>query len=211
MKLLPKARNSEIIVREFDRERLIYDLTTHRAYQLNETLMIIHQACDGKTNFSELKRKHKFTDDLIDFALDELQANNLLEGERTNHFSGFSRREIIKRVGLASMVALPMITGIIVPSAVNAASNCAAQNRNCTFNNFQQSNCCTSGFRCTYEGISNNTTCQACSGPGDNYAGDPSNSLTVASCNAKPEKNVCCVTRGNSGTNGSYCTCPITL
>ena len=211
MQLLPKARNTEIVVRELDKELLIYNLTTHRAYQLNETLTIIHQACNGATSFSELKRKHKFTDDLIDFALDELQANNLLEGKRENHFPGFSRREVIKRIGLASMAALPVLTGISAPSAVNAASNCAAQNQNCTFNNFQQSNCCTGGLRCTYDGNTNNTTCQACYAPGDNYAGDPSNSLTVASCNAKPEKNVCCVTRGNSGTNGSYCTCPITL
>lgn len=209
MKLLPKARNTEIVVREFEKELLIYDLTAHRAYRLNETLMIIHQACSGAMSFGELKRKHQFTDELIDFALDELQANNLLEGERANRFAGISRREVVKRIGLASMAALPVITAISAPRAASAASNCAAQSQSCTFNNYQQSNCCTGGLRCGFDD-NNNTVCQTCLGPGVSYTVNPAN-ISVDYCNAQPQKNLCCVTRGNSGVNGSNCTCPITL
>lgn len=106
---LPEARTTEIIEQEADKELLIYDLQINKAYTLNETSTIIYKACDGTTTFDGLKRKYKFTDDLIHFALEELAANNLIEDYRTAHFAGLSRREVIKRVGLATLTALPII------------------------------------------------------------------------------------------------------
>jgi hypothetical protein len=211
MKLLPKARNSEIIIRELESELLVYDATAHRAYQLNKTLMIIYQACNGVMSFNELQRNHKYTDDLIDFALDELHANNLLEGERANHFAGLSRRDVIKKVGLASMIGLPIITGITAPRAVNAASNnCPVAGQNCTFNNYQQSNCCTTNLRCATN-FRNENVCQTCLAPNSAYAADPSQTPSVEYCNAQLEKNLCCVSRGNARLDGSNCLCPVPL
>ena len=67
---LPLARHSGVVVQELGAELLIYDLTTHQAYQLNETLMIVYRDCDGGgTSFADLKRRHQFTDDLIHLAL----------------------------------------------------------------------------------------------------------------------------------------------
>jgi len=65
-------------------------------------------------------------DDVIYLSLDEIKKNDLIAENYVSPFAGMSRREIIKRVGLASMVALPIITGLIAPKAVNAQSGCVA-------------------------------------------------------------------------------------
>src|SRR5687768_4876472 len=116
MNKLPLARHQDVVIQELGKEILVYDLLTHKAYNLNETSAIVYQACGDGTTFSELKRKHKFTDELIFFALDELKREGLIEDKPTNHFGSLTRREVIRRVGLASMVALPVIIALSAPT-----------------------------------------------------------------------------------------------
>jgi hypothetical protein len=124
MKKLPLARSTGIVVQELGKEILIYDLNTHKAYNLNETSSTVYQACDGKTTFDELKQKHKFTDDLIFLALDQLKADGLIEDGYffISPFIGMSRREAIRKVGFASMIALPLISSLVAPTAAMAQS-----------------------------------------------------------------------------------------
>lgn len=124
MNLLPKARSKNIIVQELEKELLIYDSKIDKAYNLNETSMIVFNACNGKTTFESLKHKHKFTDDLIFFALDELSRKDLLEDKVVSPFDGMNRREIIRKVGFASFVALPVISSLIAPTSAQASSVC---------------------------------------------------------------------------------------
>lgn len=126
MNTLPCARNSEIVVQELRGELLIYDLREDRAFCLNETLAIVYQNCDGTTSFDKLKKDYQFTDDLIHFALAELRNENLIDDETDDYFADLSRREIIKRVGLATLIALPVISGIVAPTAAMAASAAGA-------------------------------------------------------------------------------------
>lgn len=119
---LPISKTENIVVQEANKELLIYDLITNQAFCLNETSAIIYLACDGKTTIEELKCQTNFSDDLIFLALDELQKQNLCQGERKDYLQGISRRELIRKVGLASMVALPIISSIVVPQAVDAQS-----------------------------------------------------------------------------------------
>lgn len=126
MNKLPKARNENIVVQNLADEVLIYDTNTNQAYCLNETSANIFNYCDGTTSFDELKTKYKYTDDLIFLALDELKEKNLLDekAEYGTPFAGMSRREAVRKVGFATMIALPVISAIIAPSAASAASNC---------------------------------------------------------------------------------------
>jgi hypothetical protein len=119
---LPKARTENLLEQNLEKETLIYDLTVDKAFNLNETLTIVYKACGQNTAFGELRRKHKFTDDFIYLALDELKRKNLLADEYDSPFESTSRREVIKKIGLASMIALPIISSLVAPSAANAAS-----------------------------------------------------------------------------------------
>lgn len=126
MKQLPVARTEDIVIQQSGKEILVYDLKTHKTYCLNETSSIIFQACSRNASFEELKRKHKFSENIIFLALDEFRRENLLaENQQYNSpFSGMSRREAIRKVGFASAAALPVIAFLVAPTAVMSASAC---------------------------------------------------------------------------------------
>ena len=119
---LPKARTENLLEHNLEKETLLYDLLIDKAFNLNETLSIVYKACGQNSTFDELKRKQKFTDDFIFLALDELKRSNLLVGDYRSPFINTNRRDVIKKVGLATIFALPIITGLIAPKAAHAAS-----------------------------------------------------------------------------------------
>lgn len=186
---LPQARTAEIVEQELGAELLIYNLQSDKAYTLNETSKIIFQACDGQTTFGDLQRKHKFTEDLIYLTLDELKREDLINDAYQSKFARVSRREVIKKVGLASMTMLPVIASITAPSAVAAASCncsppastcCSGVCRNLSIDNFncgQCGNTCAGGTTCNSGGccqsgltycsgtctlLGTNTNCSSC-------------------------------------------------
>lgn len=148
---LPKARTRDLLEQDLNGEILIYDLLVDNAFNLNETLSVVYRACDGITTFDDLKRRHKFTDDFIFLALDELKRHNLLTEAYQSAFGTIKRREAIKRVGLATMAALPMIVAITAPSAASAQSRNVALGGSCTTSsqcvrtasNCSSNRCCT--------------------------------------------------------------------
>jgi hypothetical protein len=124
--LLPVARSKDITTQDLKDEILIYDFTNNKAYCLNSTSTVIYNACNGKTSFEELDKRHNFKTDLIFLALDELKKNNLIE-HYDSPFAGISRREIIRKIGFGSMVALPVISSLVAPKAIDAqSSSCPA-------------------------------------------------------------------------------------
>lgn len=111
---------------------MIYDLSTNKAFCLNETSALVWQLCDGTRTVSEIseglskKLNSPANEDLVWLAIDQLKKENLIANkeELENKFEGMSRREVIKKVGLGTMIALPVVAGMIAPNAVNAASTC---------------------------------------------------------------------------------------
>lgn len=129
---LPKSRAENIVVQEADNELLIYDLLNNRVICLNETSAMVYQLCDGTTTIADIsnlmsqKLKTMVSEDFVWLALIELKKEGLLDNEANlnHHFAGFSRREMVKKVGLASMIALPLVSSVIAPMATNAQSGC---------------------------------------------------------------------------------------
>ncbi|HVE55177.1 MAG TPA: hypothetical protein VNB22_00005, partial [Pyrinomonadaceae bacterium] len=58
----------------------------------------------------------------------QLSKENLVEKQTVSNdkFKGLSRREVIKKVGLGTMIALPIVTSLVAPLAVHANSACIA-------------------------------------------------------------------------------------
>lgn len=162
MPILPKARTENIVVQDLKNETLIYDLITNKAFNLNQTLSIVFNACDGIMTFAELKRKYKFADDFIHLALDELKSENLLAENHQSPFAGINRRDVIKKVGFASLFVLPLISGLVAPQAIQAAS---AIDNNDFYNRGYLEYCRDGGPFCAYRGgddgyrCLNNTCC----------------------------------------------------
>ena len=109
---------------------MIYDLTINKAYCLNQTAGFVYQLCDGRRTVAEIsdlmskELKTLVSDDFVWLALNGLKKDGLLENadELANHFAGLTRREVVKRVGLASMVMLPLISSVAAPNAAMAQS-----------------------------------------------------------------------------------------
>lgn len=134
MKNKPLSREKEIVVRELENEILIYDFREDKALCLNETSALIWQMCNGKRTVKEIgsevngKLGSTVSEDFIWLAIEQLKKNNLLENGRElpDKFEGMDRREVVRRIGLASFAALPLISAVIAPSAAQAASGCLA-------------------------------------------------------------------------------------
>lgn len=128
---------------------MIYDLLINKAYLLNPTSSTIWNLCDGTKTTEEIARlvsedlAESVPEDLVWLALDQFQKQNLLENEGTKNidFLRMSRREIVKKVGLTSMVALPLLSTIVVPNSVEGAS-CIPNNGLCASPTDCCSNCC---------------------------------------------------------------------
>jgi hypothetical protein len=162
----PIIRQGEMIEQQFENELLVYDLRTNRAYCLNETSKLVYQLCDGNNSVEEItlqiskKLNQPVMEEFVWLALDQFQQDNLLsdKNQLEINFKGRSRREVIKKIGLASMIAFPLISSVVAPTAVNAQS-CQAFGQSCTFDDGRRGNCCDPTNRCTNTGI---LACQAC-------------------------------------------------
>jgi hypothetical protein len=134
MNIKPLVKTSEILVQELENELLVYDLQTNKAFCLNETSAIVFQLCDGTKTVAEIshsiakKTNQPITEDLVWLALDGLKKDKLLEeSERFEiNFNGLNRRQVIRKLGLASLIALPLVSSVIAPTAANAQSSCQA-------------------------------------------------------------------------------------
>ncbi|HWO01133.1 MAG TPA: PqqD family peptide modification chaperone [Blastocatellia bacterium] len=151
----PRARKEGLVVQDMPDELLVYDLDRHKAHCLNQTAALVWKRCDGKTSVKQMVRLlEKDTECPVDeavvwLAFDQLSKANLLQGQTSKWpgASGISRREVIRRVGLAAAVSLPIVTSIVAPKAA-AAINCRASGQPCTTSAQCCSGVCTGGTTC---------------------------------------------------------------
>jgi hypothetical protein len=128
----PVARKSGLVVQEMPDEVLVYDLNTNKAHCLNQTAASVWKACDGKTTVSQIATNFGkgINEDLVWLAIDQLSENHLLESQVAPRFAGQSRRDVIKKIGLASVVAVPVIASLVAPQNALAAQSCNCVNAN---------------------------------------------------------------------------------
>ena len=54
MKIKPISKKQNIVVQDLEKELLVYDLQTNKAFCLNETSAIVFQLCNGKRTVTEI-------------------------------------------------------------------------------------------------------------------------------------------------------------
>ena len=119
-----------MVSHETSDELLVYDLKRHKAHCLNRSAALVWKYCDGQTSVKELTRRlEKEMDAPVDeevvwLALERLGKAHLLRerAARANGPSGLSRREVVRKLSMAAAIALPAVTSIIAPTAVQAAT-----------------------------------------------------------------------------------------
>jgi hypothetical protein len=125
----PMSRRDNIVIQEFRDEVLIYDLSKNKAFCLNETSAMVWQECDGTKSVGEIsqnlsrKLQTNVSEDIVWLSLKQFKKDKLLANKDfVTPLDGLNRREIVKRIGFASMVALPLIASVVAPSAIHAQS-----------------------------------------------------------------------------------------
>lgn len=127
---IPVARKEGLVIQEMSDEILVYDLDTNKAHCLNQTAATVWKNCDGQNSVADISKifgsqsGRAVDEDLIWLAIDQLNEKNLLAEEVTAKFAGENRREVIKKVGLAAVVALPIVTSLVAPKSAAAQSRC---------------------------------------------------------------------------------------
>ena len=147
----PLARKEGLIIQELPDEVLVYDLETDRAHCLNQTAAFVWQHCDGRTTAGEIakllgkKASAKVDERIVWLALDQLSDSKLLARRPAAPapLTGMDRRQVMRAIGLAAIVAVPVVTSIIAPTPAQAVS-CAAVGQPCV----QTSDCC-SPYTCS--------------------------------------------------------------
>ena len=124
------ARQNGLVVQEMPDEVLVYDLNSNKAHCLNQSAAFVWKSCDGTNSVEDIVRefesngKGKVTEDFVWLAIDQLNENGLLDGEVAPRFAGQSRRQVLKTIGLASMVAVPVIASLVAPQKALGAASC---------------------------------------------------------------------------------------
>jgi hypothetical protein len=134
-RLTPLARHDGVVIQKLDEEVLIYDLERHRAHCLNSTAAAIWEQCDGRATIPEIVQRlqaalHPGIDEAIVLhGLRQLSKRRLL-AQRLSPGAGLSRRDVLRRAGVAAALALPVVSSILAPTAAEAAT-CVGNGQSC--------------------------------------------------------------------------------
>lgn len=148
----PRARKEGLLIERLPDEVLVYDLDRKEAHCLNGSAALIWSHCDGKTSVEGISRilqqqaQEKVSDDLVWLGLDQLYEARLIKTRvvRPGVKGRLSRRELVKRIGLA--VSIPLVASILAPAA-SAGLSCVG--RNCVGNPGVCGLCSCNGTTCT--------------------------------------------------------------
>lgn len=127
---VPVARKEGLVIQEMPEEVLVYDLETNKAHCLNRTAAFVWKSCDGRNSVADITELvgsdsgGAVPEDLVWLAIDQLSEKNLLAHSLKADFKGSTRREVIKKIGLAAVIAVPLVASLTAPTSVLAATSC---------------------------------------------------------------------------------------
>ena len=121
----PRARTNRLVTRDLGDELLVYDLERHKAYCLNRVAMQVFRHCDGETTIPDMARRIgnalglPVDEQAVRLGLLRLEKAHLLDSPLTQ-IPHTSRREVLRTLGRAAVVVVPLVTAITVPTSAQA-------------------------------------------------------------------------------------------
>jgi len=115
------------VTRDLGDELLVYDLERHKAYCLNQVAMQVFRHCDGETTIPDMARRVgnalglPVDEQAVRLGLLRLDKAHLLDGP-AGQIPHTSRREMLRTLGRAAAVVVPLVTAITVPTSAQAAT-----------------------------------------------------------------------------------------
>ena len=127
----PRARTEGLIIQKLSDEVLVYDEDRNKAICLNSTAALVWKYCDGKTTVTSMAEQlgrdlktEPVDEKVVWYALDQLAKDHLLEEAVAPPalLAGMNRRQMVRVLGVAAVVAVPLVTSIVAPTVVEAAT-----------------------------------------------------------------------------------------
>ena len=123
--VVPRARTNRLVTRDLGDELLIYDLERHKAYCLNRVAMQVFRHCDGETTIPDMALRIgnalglPVDERAVRLGLVRLEKAHLLDSA-VAQILHTSRREMLRTLGRAAVVVVPLVTAITVPTSAQA-------------------------------------------------------------------------------------------
>ena len=120
----PARRVRHVSVQSVGLETLVYDEARHKAFCLNPISALVWRLADGRHDASKIAEaasvelKHLVTEEIVLYALGQLQQDGLLECGSVVHVA--SRRELVKKLGYGAAMLMPVVTAVFAPKAAEA-------------------------------------------------------------------------------------------
>ncbi len=131
------TRKDGLTISTLDDEVLVYDPETRRASCLNGFAGGVLARCDGRRSAADIARELPFKDvdeRMVWLALADLQKAQLLQDWISIPFNAdgrTNRRDLLRRIGLGTAVAVPIVAGLALPAAAQAAT-CIGEGLTCS-------------------------------------------------------------------------------
>ena len=126
----PLARRDGLLIRELPGELLVYERDEHRAHCLNGTAAVVFKNADGTRTVTDLALlvappgEQAEGRAVVAEALARLAEAGLLEGDPAA--TGWSRRDVVRRVGIGAAILLPAVASVVAPTPAEAAVTCVS-------------------------------------------------------------------------------------
>lgn len=146
-------RKDGLTISALEGEILVYDHETRRASCLNSFAAEVLELCDGRRSAASIARdlpSGEIDERMVWLALADLQKARLLEdgsADVPGEYSGTSRRDLLKKIGLGTAIAVPVVTGLSAPALAQVAT-CGGVGTPCSTGSQGKSICCP-GLQCT--------------------------------------------------------------
>ncbi len=121
---LPLRRVRGVSVQSVGQETLVYDELRHKAFCLNPISSLVWRLSEGRRDAAQIadaasvELKHPVTQEIVLYALAQLQQDGLLESGPVEHVA--SRRELVKKLGFGAAMLMPVVTAVFAPEAAEA-------------------------------------------------------------------------------------------
>jgi hypothetical protein len=136
----PKARSADLVIQTVGNETLVYDLRSKEACCLNETAALIWNKCSGDLSVDDIAMSFANQESgptarrMTQIAISQLSERKLLFEPAPAIFHSIDRRQMLKRIGAVSAIAVPIISSIVAPPRALGNVSCLCISPvNCTF------------------------------------------------------------------------------
>ncbi len=128
--LKPVAKIQDLVIQELGSETLVYNTITNQACCLNETAAFVWSNCKGDKSIDEIagtfEEKFGIAVDagFVRLAVSRLADKDLLIDNGLAGMEMPSRREAIRKIGVSTAIAIPVVASLLAPRNVWAQTSC---------------------------------------------------------------------------------------